>query len=55
MLDGVNRPFEDEFLCAPGDVTFAELLEGDWLFPCIVVLFVGSEEVFLLALLGLYQ
>ena len=32
-------------MCAPGSVAFVDLLEGDWFFPCIVVLVVGSEEV----------
>ena len=45
LLDGVNRPCEDDLLCAPGGVAFAELLEGDWFFPCSVVLSVRSEEV----------
>ena len=45
MLDGVNRPLEDDFLRAPGGVAFADLLEGDWFFPCSVILVVGSEEV----------
>ena len=45
LIDGVNRPSKDNFLRAPGGVAFAELLEGDWLFPCSVVFVVGSEEV----------
>ena len=45
LLDGVNRPSKDNFMCAPGDIAFAELLEGYWLFPFRVVLVVGSEEV----------
>ena len=45
LLDGVYCPSEDYFLRAPGGVAFAELLEGDWFFPCSVVLVVGSEEV----------
>ena len=46
LIDGVNRPSKENFLRAPGGVAFAELLEGDWFFPCSVVLAVGSEEIF---------
>ena len=42
LLDTANRPSKDDFLCAPGGVAFLELLEGDWFFPCSVVLVVGS-------------
>ena len=45
LLDGVNRPSEDNFLRAPGGVAFAELLEGYWFFPCSFVLVIGLEEV----------
>ena len=45
LLDSVYHPSEDNFLHDPGGVAFAELLEGDWLFPCRVVLVVGLEEV----------
>ena len=45
LLDGVNRPSEENFLRAPGGVAFAELLEGYWFFPCSVFLVIGSEEV----------
>ena len=44
LLDGVYCPSEDYFLRAPGGVAFAELLEGDWFFPCNVVLVVTTEE-----------
>ena len=45
LLDGVYRPSEDDFLCAPSGVAFVGILEGDWFFPCSVVLVVGLEEV----------
>ena len=45
MLDGVNFPSENNLLCAPGGVSFAELLEGDWFLPCSVVLVISLEEV----------
>ena len=46
LLDGVNRPSEDNFMHAPSGIAFAELLEEDWFFPCSVVLVVGLEDVF---------
>ena len=45
FLDSANQPFEYDFLRAPGGVAFVELLEGDWFFPCSVVLVVGLEDV----------
>ena len=45
LIDGVYFPSKDNFLRAPGGVAFVELLEGDWVLPCSVVLVVGSEEV----------
>ena len=45
LLAGVNRPSKENFLRDTGGVAFAELLEGDWFFPCSVVLVVGSEKV----------
>ena len=44
MIDGANCPYKDDFLRSPGGVAFAEVLEGNWFFPCSVVLVVGSEE-----------
>ena len=43
LFDGVNRPAEDNIMCAPGGVTFAELLEGDWFLPCSVSLGISPE------------
>ena len=43
LLRGVDRAAEDNFLCAPGGVAFAELLEGDWFLPCDAVLVVRAE------------
>ena len=45
LLDCVYRPLEEDFMRAPGGVAFAQLLEGDWFFPCSIVLAVGLEEV----------
>ena len=45
LLHCVDRPAEDDLLCAPGGGAFAELLEGDWFLPCNVVLVVWAEEV----------
>ena len=45
MFENVYFPSKDNFLCDPGRVAFDELLEGDWFFPCSVILVVGSEEV----------
>ena len=44
LLHCVDRPAEDDLLCEPGGVTFAELLEGYWLLPCNVLLVVRTEE-----------
>ena len=41
----VDLPSKDEFLCAPGRVAFAELLEGYWFLLCNIVLVVQAEEV----------
>ena len=41
LLDGVDHPSKKDFLRAPVGAAFAELLEGDWFFPCSVVLVVG--------------
>ena len=45
LLHCVDRPAKDDLLRAPGGVTFAELLKGDCLLPCNVVLVVQAEEV----------
>ena len=45
LIDDVYRPSEDNCLCAPSGVAFAELLEGNLFFPCHVVLVVDTEEV----------
>ena len=44
MLYSINLPAEDNLLCAPGGVTFADILEGYWFLPCDVVLVVRAEE-----------
>ena len=42
LLHCFGRPAEDDLLRAPGGVTFAGLLKGDWLLPCNAV-FVASQ------------
>ena len=44
LFGGVNCPAKDDLMRAPGGVTFADIFEGDWLLPCIVVLSVQPEE-----------
>ena len=45
LLHCVDCPAKDDLLRAPGGVAFTELLKGDWLLPCNVVLVVWAEEV----------
>ena len=43
LLHCVNRPAKNDLLFAPGDVAFADLIEGDWFLPLNVVLAVRME------------
>ena len=45
MLHGVDCPAEDDLLCDPGGVAFAEIFERDGLLPCYVVLVIRAEEL----------
>ena len=44
LLHCVDRPAKNDLLFDPGDVAFAELLEGDWFLPLNAVLVFRTED-----------